>query len=1181
MTEHLYNFIRITLFFTVASILQACGGSSVDESEKYAISANTSTIVFANEFLKVSDDSFKVDITFQGNGLLVGYAPDSQAVGWLNYRTENVTDTTATLYVDVVNVDNIISDLYTTKLRLSTGDVDKVNLVHHDIDISLLVWQLITDKTLVSFSGTLGDSEITAQTLSISSESNQWTAETDVDWLSLDVTSGTGDSVITLTPDIANLDESKLYQANIILTESTTGDSKNIPVELGLDRHYLYSNQSTISFSKLANINATAKTLTINTNSPTPINWRASSDVDWLVLSQINDANELMVSVKDDVSFTQTQNNAVITINALNNDNTIDENVMAELINVSFYQSNEKSENITLSDLTLNNNALVNSPLYPHVYIGENNQLKVYHQYTAQLITTLDVSPANTLLEQFIVHPDGNSLLAKADETLVNDDETTTVVTHRYRINLIDNSIIEIVDETIEYEPLRYVSFSGRHFVVTQALEFADDNLQRHYWDRENIYFTSQVDQAAVTEAFYALDLADSSFKRYQASVNDFTSQAILLEQTHQYRPELLGDNQAVSRFIVNDKETGIYAISPTSEWISFNGEVFTDNGLLAQADDSVTLTLTKSHNDHASFARFTQASGFLIDTYDHNQMLVNTVITQGQQPNKILFSQDDKRLVINAPSNKQVEIINIEQISVSAPTLSFETTYGNSTISSQQITLSGMSDSWQAQSSDDWLLITSSTNDGQGVINAEIDESKITGWGLFKASITITDPENNTSTVITVELAVDEIRLFSNSPALGFTSQFDKSTLSHTVDILTNKASSVAWQAQTDAEWLTLTPNLTNNTLTLTVDPTKVPALGSHSAKVTLSSQTLGESLHGEITINFTKGTFDTTDISELVIENISPNNSGIILDALRPYLYVAQSDKIDVYNIIDGSKVNSIQSPLGGVNLTNLIRHPDGSMLLTSNRETYLDDNLQEQTRTNYYRISLNDFSITQLNEETIDLEYSPVKILMVSGKAVVVTQTLELANLALTRQFWDNETAYLASNVTDILNNNNFIAYDATTSNLQHKTLEYNAFTDNSVKISQSIDHISTTYANGLSGIATSNDGGNIYTINSASEWSINDGTSITEQGKLDGNPFSVPVSVTTDSNNNSYFYRFDLINDFFTLSKYDNNQVNVWTTGYTAGSANVYLSPNYQRVIHYNSNDSKLIIDYMPD
>ncbi|GLX79636.1 hypothetical protein tinsulaeT_29760 [Thalassotalea insulae] len=1180
MKEYLNQFCRMMLMLTLAAILQACGGSS-DKSAKYTISANTSTITFSNEFLQISDDSYQVDVTFDGNGLLVGFAPDSEPVGWLNFHTENVTTNSATLIVNVVNAENIIANNYHSKLRLSTGDVDKVNLVHHDIDVSLLIWQLLTDKERLSYHATFGEASVASQTLTISSEENQWKAQTDSEWLALDISEGTGNGVLTVTPNLSAFNAAGLYQANITLTEVTTGDSKVIPVELGLDRHYLYSNHSSISLSQLSDINATTATVTINSNSPTPLKWQASSNVDWLSLTPNAESNELTVSVDKGHSFVQALNQAKITVNAIDNENHVIETVEPELINVAFYHVSELSENHTIEDITINNQALIASPALPYVYLGEANQLKVFHQYTGELLSILEVAPENSLLESFIIHPDGELLIAKADETIVNEDETESTVTHRYQINLTDLTVNELSETTIEYEPLRYISLGGRHFIITQALEIADDNLQRQYWDQANAFFTNNIDQASQSEAIYALDLSDSSFKRLTALVNDFTTEPVVLSQTHHYRPERLAEDQIIRDFIVNDNDSGIYAISPTSEWISFDGENFSDQGLLAQDENSTTLLLTKSNNSRAHYLRFEPTQGFIVDIYNETLQRVNSINTQGQQPTDVALAHDGKRIAINAGNAKQLELINIEQIAVSNQALAFNTTFGNASIVAQEFIINGVSDQWQISSDSEWLkVITTDSEDGIKV-TATIDSSSIAGWGLFTGHITVFDPASNSSSIVTVTLAVDEIRLYGHTPSLAFNQQFDKSYLTQTINILTNSENAIAWQASTEANWLTLSSDTVNNTLTVTADPSKLTSDGQFNAEITLSPQTAGASVDGVINVSLTKGNFDTSDFSELVIDAVTPNSSGVVLDPIRPYLYVAQSDAIDVYNIIDGTMVTRMVSPVAETDLTNLVIHPDGSVLLTSNVETYLDENEQQQTRTNYYRVDLSTRTFEQLASDGIDIEYAPAKIIIISGKAVVVTEALELADLNLHRQYWDSENAYLSSILTGVTGSNTLIALDAANANLRHHTMIYNAFADSKVEISATQDYINNAYSNGVLALATSKDGQDIYTANTASEWSSFDSENFNDQGLLDGNPFTSPVSVSTDNMDNSYFYRFDLTIGYFTLSKYDENQVNLWASAYSAGSTDIYISAEYQRLIHYNSDEQKLVIDYIAD
>jgi hypothetical protein len=87
-----------------------------------------------------------------------------------------------------------------------------------------------------------------------------------------------------------------------------------------------------------------------------------------------------------------------------------------------------------------------------------------------------------------------------------------------------------------------------------------------------------------------------------------------------------------------------------------------------------------------------------------------------------------------------------------------------------------------------------------------------------------------------------------------------------------------------------------------------------------------------------------------------------------MRPYIYIAQGDKFSIYHLISGALINTTRSPL--VDLTNLVIHPNGSMLLSSNSETYLDENELEQTRINHYQFDLNSYQFNQINSDKITI-------------------------------------------------------------------------------------------------------------------------------------------------------------------------------------------------------------------
>jgi len=1172
MKAYLKNLSQFFTFFCVTLLLSACGGS--DKAKNYTINADVSTISFSNEIVTEFESSIAVKVTFEGDGLLVGYAPDTQPVGWLAFRTENLTANSATIHIDLTQADQINIGEYLTKLRFSTGELTDrgATLVHHDIDVSLLIWQANIDTDLVSFRGTYSDTTIPSQTIEITSESNDWQLTSDVDWISFDMSSGSGSASVTITPDISSFTAAQLSSGNITLTETTTGDTKLIPVELGLDNQYLFASQASLAFTSTVNVSALEQTFKVNTNSAVAINWQASSPATWLTLTKLEN-DFLKVTVDLNAAPSDALSNSEVLISAVEN-----EVVVSSTIPVSLFQSAVQTENKVLTEITANSNTMTSAPNAPYFYVGVANELRIYQQYSSELVQSIIVSPENTLLEQFIVHPNGSKLLAKAVETIINEDETTTEVVHRYQINLNDYSVTEITEPTIEYEPSRYVQFSGRYFIVTQTLEYADENLQRLFWDRENVFFTSIVDQAAETEAFYALESATATLKRYTAQINDFTQNKIMTTLTHEYRPELLAENDLISSFVVNNNETALYAISPTSEHISFDGTLFTDNGLLAQTEGSTTIAIDKSKNNFAHYVRFEPSVGFVVNIYNQLAALTSTVNTQGQQPRTIDISSDDKRLLVNALNSTQLEMVTLEQFEVSATQLSFNTTFGNSSVATQEVNISGVSDAWLATADVPWLSFTQETSDDAKTLVIAIDSNEVTGWGLFTGIVTVTDPETGVNVQIVVELAVDEVRLFSDAAALSFTSQVDKSTLSHTVNILTNKVSAVAWQAESNVDWLNLTTDIVNNTLTITADPSKISTNGIYYGEITLSPVNSTDSLNGTIQVSFEKGDFDSTSISEIVIADITPNDSAVVLDPLRPNIYIGQGDTIKVFNIITGAAVTTITSPLASVDLTNLVIHPDGSILLASNNETYTDEEGQEQTRVNHYQVNLVDFSIALMPADDIDIDFRPKTIAMIAGKAIVITQALEYANLALKVQFWDRENAFSSSIVNDVPANNNVIAYNGNTSALMQYTLAYNAFTSESVQQVASSEYINPAFSGALSNIATSSNGEDIYTASTSSEWTTFSGSDFIDQGVLRASIRTVNVAV--DSSDNSYFYRFDP-SGFFILSKYDKGQLPLWTVAYSAGSITSYISPNYQRIIHLNSDTNSLVLDYIPD
>ncbi|GHF85636.1 BACON domain-containing protein [Thalassotalea marina] len=1185
MKEYSIHFIRFTVTLILVLTLQACGGSSNKNSQNFTISANTSEISFSNEFLKVSDDTYQVDVTFNGNGLLLGFAPDSQAVGWLSYSTKNVTATSATVELKVINAENIVPDRYQTKLRLSTGDVNDVNLAHHDIDISLVVWQLTTTQESISFKTTLGEVSPLSQTIDITTDSNNtWTASVDANWLTIDNSQGESEGSVTITADPSAFNQPQLLQASLTLTETTSGGTKIIPVELGIDQHYVFTNQSVIGLTKTRNINVTSQTVTIDSNIGGALNLAVTSNENWLdVEISPNNSDQITITKAADVALNDGLHQATVTVNALNNGGGINQEVASETIQVAYYQTSENTDNQAITEKNITLGSIAVSPYLPHFYTAENNHIATYHVYTGELVYSLSIADESAVIDQLLIHPEGRYLLARATTSITADDGTTSQTVARYKIDLIANSVIELTEAELEYEPAKFISVNGRHFVISQTLEIADENLKRIFWDENNAYFASQIDQAKHAQSIYALDVNAFSFKRYVATVNDFTKQAISLEQTHEHKPSLLEDGQAISSFVADDHDRGLYLVSPTSEWISFDGTTFTDHGLLEQTENATTLNLVKSLNGRAYFLRAAQGLGFYLDLYNASQQLVHTFETNGQQPASLQFSADGSRLIINSVNAQQIELLNVEQLQSSEQNVNFNTVVNAQTPDAQSVTINGLSSEWQLVTSAPWLSVDTAFTGETLTLTLALLDGQLTAPGTYYTQVVVRDIISGASKTITVAVNIDALRFSSNYPALAFNEMANINTLSHTVTILNNRNDNgLSWSATTAANWITLNAEPAQNTLNISADASALTQ-GIHTATIIISSDESESAQGDEITVTLHKSDEQS---EELVINDISVNNDNTrlntALDPIRPYLYIASGHNINAINIYDGTIVKTVSAPLTDIDLTNLVIHPDGSLLLVSNLETYQDADGQEQSRVNHYKIDLTSFTLTQLPEEqvTINNSYRPMAIVMISGQAVVVTQAQEFADLNLTSLWWQSESAFISNQFYDIKNTDSVLSFNSLNNTVFQYDLNYNSVAETPLTLSNKISYLNTSFNNNIRNISASNDGTNVYSASVLSEWSTFDGTVFTDQGVLYNTPVVSSIRVATDSSDNVYFYRFDSANGF-SLAKFNSAQQSLWHVIHTTGSIDTLISPDYQRLISYSSSNNTLSFDTLPD
>mgnify|MGYP005986203729 CR=1 FL=1 len=777
--------IRNILLAGLLVVLQSCGSSS--DKESYTISADKTSLTFSAVAQEKSTQSLKVDVEFSGDGLLVGFSPDSTPLSWIKFRTENVTQNSATVYIELVDSELYRPNLYETKIRLSTGAIEgtDINLVHHDIDVSILIAQTVSFKTIA------GKTNVPSKTTTlINSTDDTWEASTTAAWLTPVLTQDTETKTLTLTStaDVSSFTSLDVYQTEITLKNTVTNEEFVIPVELGLDNIYLYANQPHVALVSTPNSNITETIISISNNAEKVINWTATTTADWLTLTPLAGGNTLKISA-DTSKVTENETSlADISIES----NTTNE-AITDVVSVSLFHSTTLTEkqDIALNSDLINANAIATSPSQPLVYVGVNNEIKVFNIYTGELLNTLIASPEGTQVAQFVMHPQGTYLLAQATETTTSDDETSTV-THRYKINLADNTLNEIEDWTIVATPDRIVRLSGRYFVLTSAFEFADENLKQLYFNVADAFDPTKIVVAELSNSIFAIDNSDtnlSQIKRFKVEVNDYTKEKVATSLTHTYHPTNLPDEEPIIDLAVTNDEKNLYLVSKTSEWLSFDGTNFTDNGLLAKEEtvlraDQATETIvnediTSSEDNivtHSVYLNSLNQPHYIrtikvpntsptlyethINTYSTQQQLMASISASNNtqlfnvSPVDISFSLSAQHIIANDKTRNNVTF-NLAPFIPDTLEVTFNVPLSNPQDEQFIVNLGNIDSEWQALRNEDWIAVSKETEKPSELIITLVDYNTL-GSGIYHDEIIIYDVANLASATIKVVLNVE-----------------------------------------------------------------------------------------------------------------------------------------------------------------------------------------------------------------------------------------------------------------------------------------------------------------------------------------------------------------------------------------------------------------------------------------
>ena len=667
MKQQLKTLSKYGFFFFCFFAIQACSGGSNDNGNPnnpgdpnngYSISADTSTINARSEILTASTESFAVNVTFEGDGLLIGFAPNNSAVAWASYQLTNVTATTATLTVNIINTEFITAPgSEQTVLRLTTGNANTQQYAYHDVTLSLEAWQVSVDQSQINFTETYGVTTLPTQTLDIIASAD-WTISSNAAWLNLDVASGNGNQTVTLTANPLAVDQAGAFDGIITLTETLSGESKEIPVQLALHALRLNTSYPALSLYKLADDEKLSEIITITNNSASDVSWQASSNVNWLSTSIDLTNNKLTIS-KNATAVADGQNNGEITISSTTNGLA-----QTSIVYVGYYQSSNASSTVDLTGFTVQNvNSIAFDPSRPLIYLAGTNKITSYHLFTGAIVDTITTPMTLTNLA---ISPSGQYLLASAVNTSADVNGNNVNQLHVYKLDLSTNVITAITlpsTNAITYMPHFISQIDGQEIIITQAQEYATPDLSRLYWDVENAFFVSTVQQAANTNTVTYIKTTTSplptetSFLTYDINYNAVADNKITVSLANSFTSATY-QNSAPLYFDIASTGNVIYTAQDDSEWLSLINNAFVENGVLYNTTETSSLDVKLDIKDNSYFygGRITgdinQPVIFSLTKYDINQAQVwSQDITDGSG-SSFIITNFNRFITFNTSNN-------------------------------------------------------------------------------------------------------------------------------------------------------------------------------------------------------------------------------------------------------------------------------------------------------------------------------------------------------------------------------------------------------------------------------------------------------------------------------------------------------------------------------------------------
>lgn len=693
-TFKLFNYL---LLLSGLLLLSACGGGSstntnnndnindsntppINNDGTYSVTSDIKTLNFSANFFETSTQTKDVQITFEGDGLLTGFASANEVVNWLAFETVASTENTRTIRFSIkhVNTDTqtgLPPNNYKTKFRLTTGNIASNTLVSEDIEINLVVW-----PTSFNFQG-IETNSAASQTLTLNAVNFPWniTKSENLDWLNISNETTNGIQTISFTPDTSSFSNGGKYSGSIIINQEGTSQTTTVPVSLFLDDARLYTNASGVGLFQLSDSKNLSETINVLSNTSNTISWQATTNANWLTLTADNISNTLQITKNDNV-INDGQHFSQVTIQSTTNGVTAQ-----QIIHVGYYQSANAKTITTLEKLDGDENIfdipdvnrIVFDPIRPLFYLTDDSSLTSYHLFTGEKVNeialpTQVVNGENIALvfSNLAMSPNGQFLLASAI-TIEGEGENKTEQLHVYQLDLSNNTftgtnLTELTlsgADKLNSLPIYIGQISGHEVVITNKLQMAEINnnsviklynapatlenvnipfIQQANSTNELFFVQTQTNNGLATQVILGTEFTYHQYTDNKINLTDFYTISLPTENTLNF-------------FDVSEDGDTIYTAQLGNEIITlsqdneptFEGEINTNNQYEQLAD------VTHALNGHSYYYHLNNTTPLTFSITEYDEQLI-----QVGEPNVIPNASDSsfilptyKRLITREPS--------------------------------------------------------------------------------------------------------------------------------------------------------------------------------------------------------------------------------------------------------------------------------------------------------------------------------------------------------------------------------------------------------------------------------------------------------------------------------------------------------------------------------------------------